>query len=125
MSEGDSLCLAVGTPILLSESNVAKDHTEGQTQSMQGDHLGFNGPDPEEDGGDPSDIVPCVKCGQPIPSARLKAKPDAVRCARCQTLVEQDADYHQYIDEGLAGTREAHKRMRGQDWSDMRKRGRE
>jgi hypothetical protein len=51
--------------------------------------------------------------------------PHALRCAKCQSLVEKYIDYHQYIDEGLAGTREAHKHIRGGLLSDMIKRGKE
>jgi len=69
----------------------------------------------------------CIDCGEPIPKARLKAKPNASRCVGCQSSVES-ADPNSYVrrvDEGLAGTREGHKRMRGQVWGDMLRRSRE
>lgn len=31
----------------------------------------------------------CVDCGEPIPAARLKAVPDAIRCVDCQQLFEK------------------------------------
>lgn len=31
----------------------------------------------------------CLDCFEPIPSARLKAKPDAVRCVDCKTIWEK------------------------------------
>lgn len=34
---------------------------------------------------------PCLDCGEPIAPARLRAKPDAVRCTECQGLREARA----------------------------------
>jgi DnaK suppressor protein len=31
----------------------------------------------------------CLKCEEPIPDARLKANPDAVRCVECQAKHER------------------------------------
>lgn len=31
----------------------------------------------------------CETCSEPIPAARLKAEPDALRCVECQTLFER------------------------------------
>jgi DnaK suppressor protein len=33
----------------------------------------------------------CSRCGQEIPSARLKVQPDSLYCVPCLTLVEQEA----------------------------------
>ncbi len=68
-------------------------------------------------------VRPCYGCGKPIPHARLISTPDAVRCVACQSLFEKDHDPRIFVDEGPAGTREGHKRMRGQLMSDMLKRG--
>lgn len=123
---GDSLCLEAGTPILLSETNVARSRTDVIKETQADATTDFDDHEPSDDAGNDSSVIrSCVKCGNPIPNARLRVRPDAVRCARCQSFVEQTSDYHRYIDEGLPGTREAHKRMRGQDWSDIRNRGKE
>lgn len=31
----------------------------------------------------------CVDCGKPIPAARLKAVPEAIRCVECQKILEK------------------------------------
>lgn len=31
----------------------------------------------------------CVDCGDPIPPARLAARPDAARCVECQTIEDR------------------------------------
>lgn len=31
----------------------------------------------------------CVDCGEPIPAARLKAVPEAIRCVECQHIFEK------------------------------------
>lgn len=31
----------------------------------------------------------CVDCGKPIPAARLKAVPEAIRCVECQQILEK------------------------------------
>ena len=67
----------------------------------------------------------CLSCTEPISASRLNFVPHALRCAKCQSLMEKNIDHRQYIDEGLAGTREAHKHMRGGLLSDMIKRGKE
>jgi hypothetical protein len=71
-----------------------------------------------------SPVRMCVDCGLPIPRARLLVSPEVMRCIRCQNNFESVHDTTRKIDEGLAGTREAHKRMRGQLRTDMRNRGR-
>lgn len=39
---------------------------------------------------EPKDSVQyCIDCGEPIPAARLKAVPGALRCVECQRLFEQ------------------------------------
>ncbi len=66
----------------------------------------------------------CVDCGASIPAARIQANPATERCVRCQQAFEQldPSLTERKIDEGLAGTREDHKRMRGNLRSDMGKR---
>lgn len=46
----------------------------------------------------------------------------ATLCVACKTGSDDDPSPH--IDEGLAGTREDHKRMRGKQWGDMVQRSR-
>jgi hypothetical protein len=72
----------------------------------------------------PADARLCIDCGAVIPPDRVRAVPSATLCVRCQSAVEQSHDTRAYIDEGLAGTRDGHKRMRGQLWGDMRNRAR-
>lgn len=69
----------------------------------------------------------CSDCGAPIPDARVRNNPDCKRCVRCQKAYEKDNPSltERKIDEGLAGSREDHKRMRGNQMSDMRKRNHE
>lgn len=68
---------------------------------------------------------PCADCGCPIPAARLAVSPNAGRCINCQNNFERVHDTRRKIDEGIAGTREENKHMRGQLRSEMRNRGRE
>jgi RNA polymerase-binding transcription factor DksA len=65
-------------------------------------------------------LRPCVKCGNRIPRERTMKNPDAIHCVTCLSLLE--GDFRQYIDEGIAGTREEHKSIRGENWSDLRDR---
>ena len=66
----------------------------------------------------------CIDCGSEIPEARLKAIPGVTRCSSCQEKIEKrnPASFERKVDEGLAGTREDHKRMQGKQFSDMRRR---
>lgn len=66
----------------------------------------------------------CEECGQSIPAARLANVPDARLCAPCQAAYESTHDTRPHIDEGLAGSREDHKRMHGKQWSEMVQRSR-
>ena len=66
----------------------------------------------------------CIDCGLVIPPARLAATPSVSRCLKCQSAFEKTRDTRPRIDEGLAGTREGHKRMRAHLWGDMRNRSR-
>ena len=66
----------------------------------------------------------CEGCGRSIPSARLAKVPDARLCVPCQTAHESTHDTSPHIDEGLAGSREDHKRMRGKQWNEMVQRSR-
>lgn len=40
-------------------------------------------------GGNSSSMIECIDCGEEIEPARLKAKPDAIRCIVCQTKFER------------------------------------
>jgi phage/conjugal plasmid C-4 type zinc finger TraR family protein len=66
----------------------------------------------------------CVECGVVIPHARVVAVPTVSRCVKCQSVFERTYDTRPHIDEGLAGTRNDNKKMRGQLWGDTRNRGR-
>jgi len=67
--------------------------------------------------------VPGQPCGAVIPALRAK-DPSVSRCSGCQSDYEKTHDTRRYIDEGIAGTREEHKKMRSQLWNDMVNRGR-
>lgn len=123
--EGDVLCATANAPILLSErSDIA---ASGQNESrpaegaveVSGDTSGGDNLSDEA-----SDRV-CVECGRFIPAARIELIPTALRCAGCESMAEKSSDFHRYVDEGIAGSRDEHKKMRARDWGDMRKRGRE
>lgn len=72
----------------------------------------------------PGDARLCIDCGSIIPAERVKAVPSVSRCIKCQSSFEQSHNTRPHIDEGLPGTRDGHKKMRGQLWGDMRNRGR-
>lgn len=65
-------------------------------------------------------LRPCAICGQRIPRERTLKNPDARHCVTCLSSLE--GDFRHYIDEGIAGTREEHKVIRGKIWSDSRNR---
>ncbi len=71
-----------------------------------------------------ADVRLCVECGVVIPHARVVAVPTVARCVKCQSEFEHTHDTRPHINEGLAGTRDENKKMRGQLWRDMRNRGR-
>lgn len=77
-----------------------------------------------EDATDTSAIRLCGGCGQAIPAARLRSMPGAQFCVACGEKYEKTHDTRPRIDEGLAGSREDHKRMRGKQWGDMVQRSR-
>jgi RNA polymerase-binding transcription factor DksA len=66
----------------------------------------------------------CEACQQPIPEERLRSVPRAQYCVRCQSRSESDHDTKRYVDEGLAGSREDHKKMRGRQWGEIVQRSR-
>jgi RNA polymerase-binding transcription factor DksA len=66
----------------------------------------------------------CEGCRKPIAAERLKSVPDSRQCVECQTKSEKEGDTRRYVNEGLAGTREDHKKMRGKQWSEMIQRSR-
>lgn len=66
----------------------------------------------------------CIECGVIIPQARVVAVPTVSRCVKCQAEFERTHDTRPHINEGLAGTRNENKKMRGQLWGDMRNRDR-
>jgi RNA polymerase-binding transcription factor DksA len=72
----------------------------------------------------PLSVRLCSDCGIEVPPERIHAAPDVKRCFKCQNNFEMHHDTRPRIDEGLAGTREEHKKMRGQLWGDMQSRGR-
>ncbi len=72
----------------------------------------------------PLSVRLCSACGMEIPPERINVTPGATRCIKCQNDFELHHDTRPKIDEGLAGTREGHKKMRGQLWAEMRNRGR-
>jgi RNA polymerase-binding transcription factor DksA len=63
----------------------------------------------------------CIECGSSIPKERIEAS-NASRCIKCQEEFEKSHDTRIKINEGLPGTREGHKRMRGQIWGEIKKR---
>jgi RNA polymerase-binding transcription factor DksA len=63
----------------------------------------------------------CIECGSSIPKERIEAS-NANRCIKCQEEFEKTHDTRIKINEGLPGTREGHKRMRGQIWGEINKR---
>jgi len=77
-----------------------------------------------------NNIYCCIDCGNVIPSEHARAiQFIALRCLDCQASIErkarkeeQNSTTRRYINEGLAGTREDHKKMRARDWGDMQKR---
>ena len=67
----------------------------------------------------PSDISlrPCSGCGERIPKERISKEPSTRYCFTCKSKLE--GNFNQTISEGLAGTREEHKRMRSELSRDM------
>jgi phage/conjugal plasmid C-4 type zinc finger TraR family protein len=63
----------------------------------------------------------CCDCGEPIPVKRLEANPDAGRCVECQMEFEGRNPHiaSRKADEGIAGSREDHKKLRARDWGAM------
>jgi len=55
----------------------------------------------------------CIDCGDPIPASRVATTPNVSRCIKCQSEFERKHDTRPHINEGLAGTREANKKIRG------------
>jgi RNA polymerase-binding transcription factor DksA len=70
------------------------------------------------------DIVECIDCGEEISKARIRANPNANRCVHCQGLIEKinPSSIKRMVDDGLAGSREDHKKLRANLYSDMRNR---
>jgi RNA polymerase-binding transcription factor DksA len=69
----------------------------------------------------------CVDCGGLIPPARVEAVPNVQRCTKCQSRFESrdPSIIKRTVDEGLAGSRDDHKKMRAHLWGDMMRRRRE
>lgn len=59
----------------------------------------------------------CIDCGQSIPAAR-----NDPRCVPCKEMWEKTHDTRPKINEGIAGSRDANKRMRAGLYGDMIKR---
>ena len=66
----------------------------------------------------------CTSCQEPIPEERLASLPNTRYCVRCQGQSEAGHDTKRYLDEGLAGSRDDHKKMRGRQWGEMVQRSR-
>ena len=68
----------------------------------------------------------CEDCGCEIPVERVKKHPDFLRCVSCQELYEQhfpnSVKRKMKVEEGLVGSRDDHKDMRGKVFGDIRKR---
>jgi hypothetical protein len=125
VEQGNSLCLDAKTSVLLSETNLVKSKVLNEKNSPRTE---VEVEIIEVEDFEIEDVLStriCLTCTNPISALRLNLVPHALRCAKCQSLLEKNIDYHQYIDEGLAGTREAHKHLRGGLLSDMIKRGKE
>ena len=63
----------------------------------------------------------CEECGKIIPKERVQIS-NATRCIDCQKSFEKNHDTRPKISEGLPGSREGNKRMRGQIWGEIKKR---
>ena len=125
VEQGNSLCLDAKTSVLLSETNLVKSKVVNEKNSPRTEVEAEIAEVEDFEIEDVPSTRICLTCTNPISASRLNVVPHALRCAKCQSLIEKNIDYHQYIDEGLAGTREAHKHMRGGLLSDMIKRGKE
>lgn len=66
----------------------------------------------------------CNDCQKLIPEERIAIAPNSTRCVSCQAIFEKTHDTRPRINEGIAGTREENKKMRGQVWGDLRNRNR-
>ena len=89
-----------------------------QTHTPEPHNLTTNHPDHYED----TDRL-CVDCYKAIPEERLSIAPNTIRCVSCQSNYEKTHDTRPRINEGIAGTREENKKMRGQVWGEIRNRG--
>lgn len=69
-----------------------------------------------------SNVAICISCRKKISNSRLRVDPKAIRCHSCQSEMESLVGHTRQINEGIAGTREDNKKMRGQVWSDVRNR---
>jgi len=65
-------------------------HYAGRNAIFDADSRQTRKPRPADgEGGKSQLIVECIDCGEEIDPARLRAKPDAVRCIDCQTKFER------------------------------------
>jgi len=68
----------------------------------------------------------CLDCGCEIQEARMKNLPGVLRCVSCQQLYEQhnpdSVKRKMKVEEGLVGSRDDHKSMRGKVFGDIRRR---
>jgi len=67
-----------------------------------------------------NDLRLCIDCGKSIPEGR-----NDPRCLPCKTLYEKSHDTRPKINEGIAGTREENKKMRGGLYGDMLRRSKQ
>lgn len=121
----------ISDPVNKNKSVVMTEEGARRSQELFDRYFGNRKPagvdagEPEEVTADVSTTRPCSECGQAIPEARLLKVPDARFCVACQEKYERTHDTRPHIDEGLAGSREDHKRMRAKQWGDMARRSRE
>lgn len=104
----------------------ATDHIEPESPPIDTKSSPENLPTPpsSESVESATDARLCIECGVVIPQARVVAVPTVSRCVKCQAEFERTHDTRPHINEGLAGTRDENKKVRGQLWGDMRNRGR-
>lgn len=67
-----------------------------------------------------NDLRLCIDCGKTIPTGR-----NDPRCVPCKTLYEKSHDTRPKINEGIGGTREENKKMRGGLYGDMLRRSKQ
>ena len=75
----------------------------------------------------PASFKKCQACGEDISLDRIKAIPTTKTCLACQEEIETshpEMVERKVKEEGLAGSREDHKKMRSNQWRDIQRRNR-